>query len=151
VDLNRNFDAAWKTTSSRGGPSSERYKGEAPNSAAETAALANYTLALMPDATISYHSTGSIIYYEYGNKKGVNAASKSLGQAVLAVTGYPLIGQGGLDAGGFKDWCIDTLQIPSLTIEMGCGAAPVQPREIYSVFARNLRLMPAIQNWLEMQ
>ena len=149
VDLNRNFDAAWKTTSSRGGPSSERYKGEAPNSAAETAALANYTLALMPDATISYHSTGSIIYYEYGNKKGVNAASKSLGQAVLAVTGYLLIGQGGLDAGGYKDWCMDVLEIPSLTIEIGVNGAPVPDREIYSLFVRNLRVMPAIARWVQ--
>lgn len=149
VDLNRNFDAAWKTTSSRGGPSSERYKGEAPNSAAETAALANYTLALMPDATISYHSTGSIIYYEYGNKKGVNAASKSLGQSVLAVTGYPLIGQGGLDAGGYKDWCMDVLEIPSLTIEIGVNGAPVPEREIYSLFVRNLRVMPAIARWVQ--
>lgn len=148
VDLNRNFDAAWKTTSSRKGPSSERYKGEAPNSAAETAALANYTLALMPDATISYHSTGSIIYYEYGNKKGVNAASKSLGQSVLAVTGYPLIGQGGLDAGGYKDWCMDVLEIPSLTLEIGVNGAPVPEREIHSVFVRNLRVLPAIARWV---
>ena len=148
VDINRNFDAAWKTTSSRGGPSSERYKGEAPCSAAETAALANYTMALMPDATISYHSTGSIIYYEYGNKKGVNAASKSFGQAVLAVTGYPLIGQGGLDAGGYKDWCMDVLEIPSLTIEIGVNGCPVPEREIHSLFARNLRVLPAIARWV---
>lgn len=148
VDLNRNFDAAWKTTSSRKDPSSERYKGEAPNSAAETAALVNYTLALMPDATISYHSTGSIIYYEYGNKKGVNAASKSLGQSVLAVTGYPLIGQGGLDAGGYKDWCMDVLEIPSLTIEIGCNGCPLPEREIHSIFARNLRVLPAIARWV---
>ena len=148
VDLNRNFDAAWKTTSSRGGPSSERYKGEAPNSAAETAALVNYTLALMPDATISYHSTGSIIYYEYGSKKGVNAASKSLGQSVLAVTGYPLIGQGGLDAGGYKDWCMDVLELPSLTVEIGVNGCPIPEREIHSLFARNLRVLPAIARWV---
>ena len=149
VDLNRNFDAAWQTTSSRSGPSSQRYKGTAPNSAAETAALASYTLAVMPNATISYHSTGSIIYYEYGNKKGVNAASKSLGQAVLEVTGYPLIGQGGLDAGGYKDWCIDVLQIPSLTIEIGVNGCPLPEREIYSVFFRNLRVLPTIARWVK--
>jgi g-D-glutamyl-meso-diaminopimelate peptidase len=103
----------------------------------------------MPDATISYHSTGSIIYYEYGNKKGVNAASKSLGQSVLAVTGYPLIGQGGLDAGGYKDWCMDVLEIPSLTIEIGVNGAPVPEREIYSLFVRNLRVMPAIARWVQ--
>jgi D-alanyl-D-alanine dipeptidase/predicted small lipoprotein YifL len=149
VDLNRNFDAAWDITFSRGGPSSERYKGESPCSAAEAAALADYTLALMPDATISYHSTSSIIYYEYGSKKGINAESKSLGQAVLAVTGYPLIGQSGLDAGGYKDWCMDALQIPSLTIEIGVNACPMPEREVHSLFARNLRVLPAIARWVQ--
>jgi g-D-glutamyl-meso-diaminopimelate peptidase len=151
VDLNRNFDAAWKSTSGRVNPSSERYKGTQPLSAAESAALAAYTIALMPDVTISWHSTGSVIYYEYGKKKAVNAASKSLGQAVEAVSGYPLIGFSGLDAAGYKDWCMDTLEIPSLTMELGCGACPLPEREIYSIFARNIRVMPAISQWIEQQ
>lgn len=151
VDINRNFDAAWKTTSTRAKPSSERYKGEAPCSSAEAAAIASYTLALMPDVTISCHSTGSILYYEYGKKPVVNAASKSLGKAVQAIGGYRMVGQGGLDAAGYKDWSMDILEIPALTIEMGCNACPLPLREIYSVFARNLRVMPAIANWLERQ
>ncbi len=151
VDLNRNFDAAWKTTSSRSKPSTERYKGTAPVSAAETAALASYTLALMPDVTISCHSTGSVIYYEYGKKPGVNAASKSLGKAVSAANGYRMVGAAGLDAGGYKDWCMDVLEIPSLTIEMGCDACPLPKRELYSIFARNLRLMPTICRWIRLQ
>lgn len=148
IDLNRNFDAAWKATSSRSAPSTERYKGDAPCSAAETAALRDYTLALMPDATVSCHSTGSVIYYEYGTKAAPNAASKSLGQAVRAVSGYTLVGQGGLDAGGYKDWCIDSLGIPSVTIEMGCAACPLPARELYSVFMRNVRLLPALAAWV---
>lgn len=151
VDINRNFDAAWKTTSSRAKPSTERYKGEAPCSSAEAAAIASYTLALMPDVTISCHSTGSILYYEYGKKPVVNAASKSLGKAVQAIGGYRMVGQGGLDAAGYKDWSMDVLEIPALTIEMGCGACPLPLREIYSIFARNLRVMPAVAKWLERQ
>ena len=151
VDLNRNFDAAWDITSGRAKPSSERYKGTEPLSAAESAALAKYTVELMPDVTISWHATGSVIYYEYGKNKDVNAASKSLGQAVEAVCGNPLIGASGLDAAGYKDWCMDVLGIPSLTMELGCGACPLPEREIYSIFARNLRVMPAISQWIEQQ
>lgn len=149
VDLNRNFDAAWETTYSRKDPSSERYKGTEPFSAAEAAALRDYTLALMPDATISYHSTGSVIYWQYGSKKAINEASKSLGQAVLGVSGYPLIGQSGLDAGGYKDWAMETLEIPSLTIEIGCGFCPLPKREIYSIFIRNIRVLPTISQWVQ--
>ncbi len=148
VDLNRNFDAAWRATSSRSNPSAERYKGESPCSAAETAALRDYTLALMPDVTVSCHSTGSVIYYEYGNKTAPNAASKSLGQAVKAVSGYSLVGQSGLDAAGYKDWCIDSLEIPSITIEMGCSACPLPAREQYAAFMRNVRLLPVLAAWV---
>lgn len=149
VDLNRNFDASWKETYSRKDPSSERYKGTEPFCAAEAAALRDYTLALMPDATISYHSTGSVIYWQYGSKKGVKAASQSLGQAVLGVSGYPLIGQSGLDAGGYKDWCMEALEIPSLTIEIGCGFCPLPLREIYSIFIRNIRVLPTVAQWVQ--
>ncbi len=151
VDLNRNFDAAWKTTSSRAEPSSERYKGTAANSAAETAALSRYTLEVMPDVTISMHSTGSFMYYEYGKKAGVNDATESLALAVKGVSGYMLMDSTGVNAGGYKDWCMDALEIPSLTIEIGCDFCPLEKRELYSIFIRNLRMMPTISQWIEMQ
>lgn len=147
VDLNRNFDAAWDITNSRSAPSSERYKGEAPFSAAEAAALRDYTLTLQPDVTISYHSTGSVIYYEYGSKEVVNRESASLGHAVAGVTGYRMDGQTGLDAAGYKDWCMDVLEIPSLTIEIGCTFCPLPKREVYSIFLRNLRVLPTLAQW----
>ncbi len=151
IDLNRNFDAAWKVTFSRAEPSSERYKGTAPNSAAETAALSRYTLEVMPDVTISIHSTGSFMYYQYGNKVGVNDATESLALAIKGVSGYMLMDSSGVDAGGYKDWCMDSLEIPSLTIEIGCDFCPLAKRELYSVFIRNLRMMPTISQWIEMQ
>lgn len=147
VDLNRNFDAAWDITGSRSDPSSERYKGETPFSAAEAIALRDYTLTLQPDVTISYHSTGSVIYYEYGSKEVVNRESASLGHAVAGVTGYRMDGQTGLDAAGYKDWCMDVLEIPSLTIEIGCTFCPLPRREVYSLFLRNLRVLPTIAQW----
>ena len=148
VDLNRNFSTGWESLSGRTEASSQLYPGEAPFCAAETAALRDYTLAYPFDVTISYHAAGSFIYYEYGEKEPVNAHSQDLATAVSAVTGYPLKPSTGVDAGGYKDWAIDALEIPSLTVEIGCDRAPLLFREIYSIFARNCAVLPAIAQWL---
>ena len=149
VDINRNFPAGWELIDDRTGPSSQRYQGTAPFSTPEARALGDYTLAWDFDATISYHATGSIIYYEYGHKEPVNSISRSLGQAALEISGYPLEGSSSVDGAGYKDWAIDTLEIPSLTIEIGCQDAALAEREIYSIFVRNYRLLPAIARWLQ--
>ena len=66
VDLNVNFDARWASGKSnvfeRG---SENYVGSAPFSEPETKALRDFTLLFAPDCTISYHSKGQEIYYEF--------------------------------------------------------------------------------------
>lgn len=148
IDLNRNFPTGWDTLEGRKEPSSQLYRGEAPFCAAETAALRDYTLRYPFAATVSYHASGSFIYYEYGNKTQVNLRSKDFAEAVSAVTGYPLRVSEGIDAGGYKDWAIDTLEIPSLTIEIGCERAPLAFAEIYSIFARNCVIFPAIAQWV---
>ena len=90
-----------------------------------------------------------MIYYEYGDKQAVNSQSNSLAWAVREVTGYDLEGSGGVNGAGYKDWAIDVLEIPSLTIEVGCQEAALAEREIYSIFARNYRVLPAIARWLQ--
>jgi len=151
VDLNRNFPSGWDEVKDRTGPSSQNYKGTKPFSAAEAAALRDYTLQYDFDATISYHSSGELIYYAYGNKKEVNRQSKSLGKAVCEVSGYVLAGSNGVSGAGYKDWAIDVLEIPSLTIEIGRDSSPLAEREIYSTFVRNIRVLPAIARWLQGQ
>lgn len=149
VDINRNFSAGWDQVSHRTAPSSQLYQGQTPFSSAEAKALRDYTLKYSFDATISYHASGSCIYWEYGKKNGVNQASKSLGNAVKEVSGYGLEGSSGLDGAGYKDWAMDELGIPSLTIEIGCEDAPLVQRELYSIFVRNYRVLPAIARWLQ--
>lgn len=51
VDLNRNFPAGWEEIDGRSRPSSHLYEGDAPFSAAETAALRDYTLRYDFDVT----------------------------------------------------------------------------------------------------
>ena len=140
--------AGWEEIDGRSRPSSHLYEGDAPFSAAETAALRDYTLRYDFDVTVSYHATGSLLYAEYGGRQDVNALSRSLGEAVSEVTGYPLTGNG-KSCAGYKDWAIDALGIPSLTIEVGCHSAPLAEEELASVFFRNLRVLPAIARWLQ--
>lgn len=149
TDLNRNFSAGWESIVDRTEPSSEGYPGTSPFSAAEAQLLRDYTLRYPFNATISYHATGSLIYYEYGEKQPVNDRSKSLAAAVSKICGYPLEGSGGVDGAGYKDWAIDKMEIPSLTIEIGCEEAALAEREIYSIFVRNYRVLPALARWLQ--
>lgn len=151
VDINRNFPSGWQELDGRSEPSSQQYPGTAPFSCSEAAALRDYTLRYAFDVTISYHASGSLIYYTYGDKEPVNRESRSLAEAVKEVTGYNLADSSGVEGGGYKDWAMDALQIPSLTIEVGCGDAPLAEREICSIFARNYRVLPAIVRWLQMR
>lgn len=149
VDINRNFSSGWEAIDERDDPSSEGYKGTAPFSTAEAAALRDYTLKYDFDATVSYHATGSIIYCEYGDRKDVNAQSRQLGEAVGAVTGYRTSGNPTDSAAGYKDWAIDELGIPSLTIEIGLNEAPLAKREIYNILARNYYVLPQLARWVQ--
>lgn len=148
-DINRNFPAGWEFIDDRTGPSSARWQGAAPFSAAEAAALRDYTLAYDFDVTISIHSSGSIIYYEYGSRQPANELSEDLGNGVGTVAGYPLEGCHSVDGAGYKDWAIDSLGIPSLTIEIGCGESALEERELYSIFMRTYRLPGIIARWLQ--
>jgi len=149
VDLNRNFDARWDLVVYKDEPSYMRYGGTEPFSAAEARAMRDYTLSYDFDATFSYHSTGSVIFWEFGPNKEVNALSKDLGKAVKEVTGYPLEGADDLDSGGYKDWAMDKLGIPSLTIEIGTTRPVNLNREVHSLFYRHYNVFAAAALWVQ--
>lgn len=114
VDLNCNFDADWGSgrlnTKKRG---AENCIGDSPFSECETKALKDFTQKIRPFVTFSFHTKGEEIYWQY------NGQGDGHGAEILAdVTGYkPVIIYG--SAGGYKDWCIQKLNIPAYTIECG--------------------------------
>jgi len=82
----------------------------------------------------------------------VNDQSKSLAQAVYAVSGYILVPSGGqLDGAGYKDWAMDALGIPSITVEIGSQETVLAERELHSLFARNYLVLPQVARWLQQQ
>lgn len=114
VDLNCNFDADWGSgrlnTRMRGG---ENCIGDFPFSETETAALRDFTLKVRPYVTLSFHTKGEEIYWQFngrGDKRGADILAEATGYRPKLIYG---------SAGGYKDWCIQKLHIPAYTIECG--------------------------------
>ncbi len=137
VDLNVNFDARWSTGSQNVRKrASENYIGEKPFSEPETMALRDFTLKIKPDYTISYHSKGQEIYYEFFQENADR--DLELAKIVASLTGYQ-IKKTPNSAGGYKDWCIQELGIPSLTIEVGDDKLvhPIKKRQLGKIYREN--------------
>lgn len=124
VDLNVNFDARWgEGAKNVFVPSSENYVGTHPFSARETRALADFTKRVKPRVTLSYHLKGEEIYWEFGQTSHRRFRDKRYAEAIAKYTGYKTVGSGG-SAGGYKDWCVQNLKIPSYTVEVGSDSFP---------------------------
>jgi hypothetical protein len=136
VDLNVNFDALWgkglKNAKKKG---EENYIGEKPFSEPETLALKRFTEEIAPDYTVSFHTKGEEIYWYFGQGALETARDYRIGQALSMATGYPLrLARGSV--GGYKDWCISALKIPSYTVEVGADnfAHPLQGAAFMDVY-----------------
>ncbi|MDD3252622.1 MAG: M14 family zinc carboxypeptidase [Lachnospiraceae bacterium] len=141
VDLNQNFDADWDQVTSCGHPSYATYKGDSRVSEPESQALVNLTNSRTWALTISYHSMGNIIYWDYSGNK-VSAQSRELANLIAAKTGYRLAGSSG--HGGYKDWVqIKDGPIPSLTLEVGSVSCPMPVSEFMNVWNRNQEVWAA--------
>ena len=146
VNLNRNFDANWDETPSKvDHPSSMNYKGTAPECEIETKVLADLTRSLMPDRTISYHTQGKVIYWYFGETGNYKNEGYNLASIVNRNTGYRISNTWAeKDAAGYKDWAVQKLDIPSVTIECGIGTSPVDESQIEEMWAGNDGILPDI-------
>lgn len=138
VDLNVNFDAKWGSgVYNKKTAGSSDYIGEYPFSAAESRCLRDFTYKIKPHMTISYHSKGEEIYF-YFNQKENYERDKYIAEEVAKTTGYKIVNPIG-SAGGYKDWCVEKLGIPALTIEVGRNelSHPVSKKYLPEIFAKN--------------
>ncbi len=140
VDLNTNFDAKWGDGSQNVFcPAPENFVGFYPNSEREVQNLINLTLKNKPLLTISYHSKGNVIYYGFDGESEENIErDRKIGENLSEITGYPLIFTEN-STGGYKDWCISTLKIPSYTIEVGDENLPhpIGVESLPDIYQRN--------------
>lgn len=150
VDINTNFDANWGT----GGqnlffPAPYNYVGKAPMSERETVALAEFTKKISADYAITYHAKGEVIYWQYFQQNLRKWRDYRYARFVSRYTGYKLVGQTN-SAGGFKDWCVDKLQIPAITVEVGSDrySHPFPYTQFDDILQKNLLVPQKMLNTL---
>ena len=139
VDLNVNFDARWGSGEhNKREIGSENYIGKHPFSECETKALRDFTLKIRPHITLSYHSKGEEIYYEFFQSQKDKQRDYEIAKRIANSTGYAI--KSTLNsAGGYKDWCIEKLKIPSFTIEVGSDdySHPIGIDKSEEIFEKN--------------
>ena len=54
-------------------------------------------------------------------------------------TGYRIVNVENVSSGGYKDWCVEKLRIPALTIELGRDVLshPITRKNLEEIFEKN--------------
>lgn len=149
VNLNANYDAGWFKDLSN------RKTGNSPFSEPETISIKNFCEEFLFDSSISYHSSGNIIFWYFGQQnKAQENRDRKIAQALCAKTGYPIIEKWdprNKTSMGFKDWFVKRFKKPSFTIEIGYnyGTVTKLPFDVFdSVWQRNKAIPITLSNEL---
>ena len=153
VDLNVNFDADWgRGEKNVRFPAPENYIGTKPFSERETRGLRDFTLFIKPDLTLSYHTKGEEIYFEYGQDNERLVRDGSIAKIISKRTGYKIKSTPN-SVGGYKDWCIKTGKIPSFTIEVGSDnlSHPITEENFGEIYSKNIGVIKMLTEikWLK--
>lgn len=143
VDLNRNFPA--KPFNIGGQRGSSGYSGKKALSEPETQAIAALTKKLKSQqklrGVVNYHAMGQIVFGDCSDKK-LKSATQRMYQITRQLTGYR--DAGGYSSGNskpiggaYREYVMDFLGIPSITIEVGSTIAPCSYWEYNSAFQKN--------------
>ena len=126
IDLNLNYPAGWnyakknKLKKGINKPGPRDYPGPNPISEIETKNIIRFTKLFNFDMTISLHSQGKEIYWNYLNYK-INKGYE-IGKKLEKISGYVLTKPNfNSSFAGYKDWFIENYKNPGYTIEIGEG------------------------------
>lgn len=146
VDLNHNYNADFykgklaEKELGINGPSPTRFSGESPESEPETLAIAKFTEMLMPSLAIAYHTQGRQVFYDFNGKADFKA--KQIAKKVALLLNYSLDEPSGMASfSGYKDWVLEKLGIPAVTIEAGLGKNPLPLRDFDNIYAENRKML----------
>ncbi len=142
VDLNTNFDANFGSGAQNvRTPGAAGYIGEYPLCAKESAALRDFTERVKPRATVSYHCMGGELYWEFFQSGAARDRDRRIARAAARHIGVKKVDGDLNSAGGYKDYCIQKLGIPALTIELiKSGAHPFPPQAYADDIRKNADL-----------
>lgn len=141
VDLNRNFPYQFQIQGKAG---SQGYSGANPLNTKESAAINRRIHALKGSqlkAVIHYHAMGSVIYGSSQHAGSVSAATgtQRMYQTAREITGYTSAGNG--RSGGLREYIMCTLQLPSITLEIGRHTCPGPVSEFPAIWKANADLV----------
>ncbi len=146
VDLNHNFNAGWsqlKQLELENGicaPAKTRYGGEYAESEPESRLLAELFGKGGFSKAFAFHSQGREIYCSYG--KNTPQRSFEIAEALARSSGYTVCEPEGLAiGGGFKDWVIEKMHKPALTVEIGIGKNPLPLSDFKAEYDKILEML----------
>lgn len=141
IDLNRQYPANWNSIKyAVSYPAYQNYKGTRPAQAPEVKQMMDYTYKVDPEVTISYHSSGEIIFWYFNNISSNMARDKEIASDLRGLTGYSLVQpEKNPSGGGYKDWFIQEFGRPGYTIEIAryAGEGSVPLSEFSRIWAEN--------------
>ena len=146
VDLNLQFPAGWKEArkikfeQGYTKPAPQNYVGERPLTQSEALAIYNFTLKNKFELTISYHTQGREIYWDFQNINPPNGYE--IGKIFGKVSGYNLTDVPyNSSFAGYKDWFIQNYKRPGYTIEAGMGENPLQISQFGEIYKDNIGIL----------
>ena len=146
VDLNLQYPANWerareiKYSAGFTIPGPRDFVGNAPLAEPEARAVYTFTRNHNFRLTLSYHSQGEIIYWKYLDYEPEN--SRRIAEYFGEVSGYA-VEETPYASGfaGYKDWFIETYNLPSYTIEVGIGMSPLPLSQFTKIYNDNIGIL----------
>ena len=146
IDPNLSYPAEWerareiKFAQGFTSPAPRDYVGTAPLDAVESRAVYDFTNAHNFLLTLSYHTQGEVIYWQFLDY--LPARSEEIGRAFAAASGYELAETPYESSfAGYKDWFIQRFDRPGYTIEAGRGESPLPLSQFPEIYADNVGIL----------
>lgn len=142
IDTNLQYPAGWENAKkikfAQGyiSPAPRDYVGEYPLQAPESRAVFDFTISRNFSFTLSYHTQGEVIFWQYldFNPPGAYAAALEFSRlSGYAVADVPYAS----GFAGYKDWFIYKYNRPGYTIEAGKGISPLPLEDFDGIYKAN--------------
>ena len=140
VDLNLQFPAGWeqakqiKFAQGFTTPAPRDFVGFGPLTEPESLAIYNFTLQHEFSLVIALHTQGEVIYWQFQNYNPPQALY--IGNQFAAVSGYSLEETPyNSSFAGYKDWFIQTYNLPGYTVEVGQGENPLPISQFDGIYS----------------
>ena len=121
-------------------PGPRDFVGSEPLITPENRSLAQWTRDNDFALTLSYHTQGRAIYWQYDDIAVPEA--KAFGEAMSDASGYALESTPYVSGhGGYRDWFIQDWRRPGFTIEAGMGENPLPLSQFEQIYRENLPIL----------